>query len=226
MYKGFAYTHKALELLMVVILPDVSGVLRIRFQGGVGGHPWNNLFYAKYTGSPGTQAQINTLATALRAAWGGSWAATQCTDDQLQTTQVWDLSSRTLPTGLNTQTQAGTRTPTSKLPANCAGVVSWTVNYRWRGGHFRTYLPGLLLADVTGLSTLAPAYTTLLGTAATNWETQLAAISYQGGPLTFWAVRYYSDKQLLPTPMQLQVIGHKVKPRMDSMRRRLGKEVG
>lgn len=225
-YKGFAYTYKAKDLLMVVILPDVPGMLRIRFSGTVLGHPWNNLFYAKYVGTPGTQAQINTLANALRTAWGASWAATQATTDSLTQTQVWDLSGRANPSGLNTTVLAGTRTPNSQLPANCAGVVSWTVNYRWRGGHFRTYLPGLMLADVSGGSVLAGAYTTLVGGAATNWETQLAAINYQGGPLQFWGVRYYSNKELLQTPLQVQVIGHKVRARMDSMRRRLGKETG
>ena len=55
-------------------------------------------------------------------------------------------------------------------------------------------------------------------------RTYCRAISYQGGPLQQWAVRYYDQHVLLPTPKQLAVSGHKTGSRMDSMRRRLGKE--
>jgi hypothetical protein len=206
-------------------LPDVPGILRIRFQGKTQTHLWNNLFFAKYTGAPGTQAQINALASSLRGAWAGSFSAVLAASDSLDTTTVWDLSNRNLPSGLNSVSSPGAHAELVRLPPQVAAVISWTVPDRWRGGHFRTYIPVPDAASVVG-ATIQAAYLTALGGAATAWETQLRAINYQGAPLEFVGVRYHGDTTAGQIyPRVLTMAGHKVKSRVDSMRRRSGKEV-
>lgn len=207
-------------------LPDVAGVLRIRFSGNTQGKPWNNLFYAKYTGAPGNQTQINTLATALRGAWVASFSAVYAATDALSTTTVWDLSNRTLPAGLNSTSAPGSYASPNRIPPSVAAVISWTVNDRWRGGHFRSYIAVPDLGCVGGVTISAP-YLTALGGAATNWETQLRAINYQGAALEFVGVRYHGKTDAGQVyPRVLTMAGHKVKNRVDSMRRRTGKEAG
>lgn len=215
-----------------VILPFVPNTIRIKYSGTLTGGAWTNLFYAKYVSLAGVD--LNTLAANLNALWGTVWAPSQLTSTAMNLCQVWDLASPAGIVGVSTTLRSGTVSTTTNqpLPANVAVCISWSVAYRWRGGHPRTYSPAPGYADITGGRVVSAATKTRLETAATSFIAQLKSQSVPTGGLTLQMVRYFGNGSStsnppvpLPTPIVGDILAGKVHDRSDSMRRRLGKEI-
>jgi hypothetical protein len=96
---------------------------------------------------------------------------------------------------------------------------------RWRGGHPRFYLPGLYSADLTNGSQIVSTVRTPLQTASDNFLNAMNALIQ--GPNTFkmHGVRYIQGGNPLPGPISLPVDKLTVHGRVDSQRRRTGREV-
>lgn len=214
-----------------VVLPPAQSQIRFKYQGTVRGQPWVNLFYAQYV--PPLPTNMNTLAQGLSSAWNTAWAPALTTDVSLTQTSVWDLSTNAGLVGTDGTSHPGTRTmgTATPLPVNVAYCISWKVNYRWRGGHFRTYLPSGIGTDITSGKTLAGSLVTLLQTQAQAFITAINSLVAGTSPLVLTGVRYYghggsetTPPTPLPTPIILPIQSYAVHTRVDSMRRRTGKE--
>jgi hypothetical protein len=207
-------------------------MVRIKYQGTTQGQPFVNLFYGKYTSLNGVD--MHALAVALGTLWSTTWA-TACTANTLiNATSVWDLASAAGIVGTDTTQHTGTRTVGvgSQLPVNVACAVSWIVAYRWRGGHFRTYFPGSYDLDTSGGKNFTDTYAQLVKTAAGNFRTAMKQMSVPTGGLELSGVRYYGSggsetnpPTPLGVPIPLKIEAEAVRHRIDSMRRRLGKEI-
>jgi hypothetical protein len=111
-------------------------------------------------------------------------------------------------------------------------VASWQIARRLRGGHPRTYFCGVVQVQMNtmpGVSFTTAGIAQWLG-AMQNFLTRFNAITIGTALLVLGALSYY-DKVANPTPPHLRTTpvfypfqSVKMHPRLDSQRRRLGKE--
>lgn len=208
-------------------LPDVAGVVKIRLVGKTsGGVNWANVMHAKVTGVLST-ATLNTVATAIRGYWLSDLAPKIIIGNNLSLVEVTDLGSRTGNQGTDTTGGNGAQAATG-APSNVAVCLTLKIPNRYRGGHPRLYMPGVNNADASNgatLSTTAQNAYTAAGRAflghvnaiivgATTW--QLAAVSYYHTVNQVPAYKYPPDVYIISDII--------CRGRLDSMRRRLGKE--
>lgn len=210
-------------------LPQVPQGLKIRLIYDWGGRPAVSVMNARYTGTVPDVAGLTTAANSMATLWDAQLKAVFITSISRKGIELTDLASRTGATYTNTVTSAGTKTPTQPLPANCAACISWKVNYRFRGGHARTYHPGLISGDQSGVTGLAGATITALTNAYRAWLGGINGIVLGGAPLQFSMLSYFTHDAnhhpiYLPVPQLYPIQDCIVHSRMDSMRTRLGKE--
>lgn len=118
------------------------------------------------------------------------------------------------------------------LPPQCAVALSWGITGRWRGGKPRTYIPGIPHTAQTADpgAALAPTYVTSANAAAAAFQLAVNSIAVTGGLAELGVVSYYNKTanptppHLRSTPMWFPYTGHRVHARLDSQRRRSGKE--
>lgn len=157
-------------------LPPVAGVCKVEFTGFLNGVSWACIMHEGYTGAPPTPGAVQLLANKFKDAWLNDIAPYLPSASFLQATTVSDLSSNLGAVGVNTTSVPGSRAGTA-LPNNCTPVISWTIARKYRGGHPRTYLPGINQADVVSGTTLDPTFITLLSGGASSF---LASSSIPG----------------------------------------------
>jgi hypothetical protein len=113
------------------------------------------------------------------------------------------------------------------LPPNCAVCISWPIAAHYRGGHPRMYLPGVQSAAMED-----PGGKDILATVRDGLEnfgqdliTAFAGAAIEGvTSLALGTISYYAGKVLRSLPLFRPYLGAEVGARLDSQRRRLGKE--
>lgn len=212
-------------------LPNVPNVLRVRLIGTVQSNPWNVVHYAKYAGTPPTDAELQTVGTAVGTAWSNSLGVLAATTTALKQIEVEDLSAKDAGVGIATVNHPGTR-PGGALPNNVACVASYKIHVRYRGGHPRSYWPIGVTADVEQGRLWSAAFLALAANAASAYVGNINAIALGGGNLTMCAVSFYGgappvggESVLRTDPLVFTVQSVQVHQRVDTMRSRLGKEI-
>jgi hypothetical protein len=156
------------------------------------------------------------------------WASTVMNQMSNDITQVeWkgtDLTSDTAATATITVADPGL-TGSAYNSIASAAVISWDISRRYRGGHPRTYVPGVPSGDIVNGDKLADLYATDLQVNGQAWLTGVAAeVLVPVGPFAAVNVSYYSGKARRITPVVDIITGCQVHGRLDTQRRRLGKE--
>lgn len=169
---------------------------------------------------------MNSLATFIGSAWGGNLVSHMNHLTIHTNTQVSFYGpGEELVEGVDTASFPGTKT-NSCMPANCAVAVSWKVAIGYRGGHPRSYLAGLDLNDVPSLAAISPA---LASTLAAGGNTFLNSINgHSQGPLTSLTVgtiSFVRQKQWRTPPVFVAYTTATCDTRIDSQRRRLGRDI-
>lgn len=203
----------------------VANHCRVKISGTHLGGPFNNLFYIHYAGAPPDQAALTALATQISSDYSLAFGPVLHTQTIVQRTDIWDLSANTGALGTDTTTHPGTQAGTTYQAASMSVCVSWLVQMRWRGGHFRTYLPGKFVTDLTSGRILTQTYHDAVLTAARGFRTAVNGRSLGGSTIQLAAVRYHHDAgQAYPAGYPLVINDASIRQRIDTQRRRLGKE--
>jgi hypothetical protein len=105
-------------------------------------------------------------------------------------------------------------------------AVSWASAAYWRGGKFRTYMAGIPINAIaaTGDAQITATYAGNLRTAANGFLGDINALTAFPTGAGLGGVSYYSRYAFRPTPLFLTFAGAHVHERLDSQRRRNGKE--
>lgn len=119
----------------------------------------------------------------------------------------------------------GTAGGNNIAPSTCI-TLSWRAGAYWRGGKPRTYLPGPTTSQLTniGSASLLSATTAALATAANSFIADVAALNDGGKVFALGFVSYYSKGVFRPFPLFFPFTAAVVHDRLDSQRRRSGKE--
>lgn len=114
----------------------------------------------------------------------------------------------------------------SPWPPQTAICISWIAALTARGGRARTYLPGIpVSATVTpGSPLIQGTYAAALKSAANGFLSDLSGSSIGGASLQLGVPSYYNNCQLRPVPLWFPFSGALIHERLDSQRRRSGKE--
>lgn len=160
-----------------------------------------NRFYLSYSGSAPTGANCTTLCNDVATAFGSNLASLIPGYFALKEVDVLDIASAT---GFSSQTpvsESGTRSGTS-LPLQCATNVEFGIDYRYRGGKPRMYLPPGVEADLLDQSHYQGSFVTAVDTGVAAFFTALEGLSIGSmGTLAHVVLSYFDgyDKNQPPT---------------------------
>jgi hypothetical protein len=222
-------------------LPSPGSVLRVEFEtGGDASQPAGSRFYLQYSSGPPDTADLNTLASAVSAAWGTHIAPRVANTEKLESVTITDLSSDTGAVGTWEGTVDGTNSG-APLIASAAALVNHVIARRYRGGRPRTYVRAGTATDLENENTWS---STFLGEMLTAWQAwiaeilattgigitslQIVNVGYYEGFLAheYPSGRYKNIAQLrkvdgVPTPNVDPVTSSTVATKIGSQRRRL-----
>jgi hypothetical protein len=118
-------------------------------------------------------------------------------------------------------------------PPQCAVCISWkSSGINWRGGRPRTYIPAIPTTALAtgGSAALASTYATQVKAQGNQFILSSNAIAVTGGPIKVGTISYYNSvvnptpPHLRTTPVFFPYLSCVVHDRLDSQRRRSGKE--
>jgi hypothetical protein len=204
-------------------LPDTPRTVLVRTIGSRNGTAWNNTYHLQYSGAPPTDAELDIVCTGIVNAWGLAFALLCPTDVTLTTVQAADIASATGASHELATLAPGTRVGTG-MTNQVACVISWKINLRYRGGHPRTYLPAGVATDVLTQRLWENTFIDAATASAATWHSNLNGIVAGLNSFTFVAVSYFTNGALRATPLVLPITSEVVHNRIDTQRRRLGKE--
>lgn len=205
-------------------LPPANGVAKIIVKQTLAGVNVFNVLHA-WNGSTTnwSLAELTSLANTTRAAWVTNVIPLQTTGLTLTDVQCVDLTGTSGSEYTATGSTAGSAAGIQGA-ANACVCWSWKQPLRYRGGHPRTYIAGLTSNHTTNANTITSVHKTAHLNAATALRTAINGVSVAAGTAQLVMVSYYLAKVLRTTPYIATITGVSVDDRIDSQRRRLGRD--
>lgn len=183
-------------------LPAVANVIKTVLKGTSGEAtelPWANILHWAFSGASPTEAFLSTLGGIIASEWSTHMAPEQVSNTTLTEIDLYDLTSNTAASAGVFPDVVGTRGD-DELPAQVAYLVDYPIARRYRGGHPRTYLYVLGVADFLDAAHWSSAATTEV---ATHWAAFLNAIlgySASGVTINTLVNVSYVDRNVNPVP--------------------------
>lgn len=159
--------------LVVPALPDVPDTIEVVLTGNDGGdNNITNKYYFTYTGTADATS-LNTLLGIVASSWSANIAPMVHQQYHLTQIVINDLNSKTGAKVAETVNIAGTRPGTGIQASGVAAVVSFKEPLKYRGGHGRTYLGGLLHEDAADANTWSTVFQAALQAAIEAFIAQI-----------------------------------------------------
>lgn len=194
-----------------------------------GGNVAKNITYALFPTGVDT-----TVPTFLKSVANQLMTSLAATSPFTNVAPTWQLQSVTckdnsgLSSGQATSDHAGIPGTGSglSLPPNCAIVISWKISAAYRGGKPRWYIPGAVSSVLTASygSAIQPSVAGALATAAEAFRLNFNSSTIATFNPVLGTVSRYASHAPRPVPLFRAFQGVEVHERLDSQRRRSGKE--
>ena len=213
-----------------VPLPPIANVVKFILNWtGPAARLAKNIGFLKL-GSGGVSSDPTTLqaiandvmgaiaAGAIKSTWDSAWQLQSVTAKDAGGTSA---SATSTASPINGTDSSGHTTPASAV------CLSWQIAESYRGGKPRWYLPAIPLDAIApaGSSTVSSTYATSLDNQWSAFMTALNATTIAGGgTMTLGTVSYHSGHAVRPTPLFRTFLSLRVHERLDTQRRRNGKE--
>lgn len=211
-------------------LPDVPNVLKIRYIWDLGGQPGINVYHVKFTGTIADQTAMAAILSQLATLTTTNVKPLVTGQALLTGIEGTDLGTRTGVVATVAGFGAGGALGASPMPNNVALCVSLPVAYRYRGGHPRMYLPSQTTVNLQNQRTWTTGWTTTVANGMNGWRTAINAMTGPNAPFKLCLVSYFThdaNKNPIYRPLPIptyDVAGIQVHSRVDTQRRRLGRE--
>jgi hypothetical protein len=204
-------------------LLHVPGCARITCHGVIQGTQIANVFHVRnITFQPWTQTEINAITTGVSLAYAAQFAPLGTTTFTYTGADGVDLTNDVGVTANVPASTPGIRSATGVSNATSC-CITWKTAAHFRGGHARTYLPPPATSDITLGNTWTGAYSTAVQTAASAFITAVNGITSSIVPSLSLVRRIRNGAPINP-PETYVITGALVDSRVDTMRRRLGKD--
>jgi hypothetical protein len=195
---------------------------------GPAGTSAKNIFYVETSGDISSLVNLATLATDLSTGLGSAHAnfATLLNDVwTLDGVTCIDNSGETENTSEYSIDASGTMSG-QPYPPQVSVALSWTINAHYRGGHPRWYLPppGASASSVAGGPDIAGGNVTTYEAAGNTFLAYVNALTVATFTVTMGTISYRTGNAPRATPVFRAFQACRVSPRLDTQRRRLGKE--
>lgn len=217
-------------------LPPVPKTLQIRLVYNDGGDAdIQNILYFKYGGTA-SAPDLVTLAQEVKTVWGTHMAGQHSNTLHLLSVFIDDLDSATGAQAVDGNPALTASNVSGPLTSGVAFVMSNVGQMKYRGGHSRTYLPGIPTNAAQDPNTWTTAFQTAMLTA---WQGFIAAIvsaaptaiqllgqviAHRFGASATAPVGVSSGRSArsvpLTHPVVENVVGHRTNPQVGSQRRR------
>lgn len=200
--------------------------IRPQYAGTAVDTPENILFMEGHEVDGYTLAQLQGIQAVFDEYWPLMWKI-QANENVGYTGSV--ITDWTSDSGLESNSVGTLEVVNGDLsgysPAQAAVLISWVVGLRWRGGHFRTYLPGVASAAQQSESQILEATQTAMNTALAALITHLIDIEEaDGGPVAFVGYRFRNAHDGVPgTPTTYPFVSEGVQLTLATQRRRVRK---
>lgn len=180
-------------------LPDVPGVIRVRLIGALGDlADVGTRFFVKYSGTPPTNAELLTWATAIGTAWATDIAPLVNADYTLTGVVCEDLTTTSSAIADAVVSHVGTRSGTATTAAACV-VVNYDIARRYRGGHPRSYWYMGVEADIATVQEWGGSFITAVDSGVAAFLTAVFGAGWSGaGTLDQVSVGYYGPTVAYP----------------------------
>jgi hypothetical protein len=201
-----------------------TGSARVAISGTIFTLPFTNVFWLNLVSSTPVVADLNSIIDSVLASYNTRFGALMSVDVGGTITAV--ASWTTAPgIGIETvRTHALVPTGTATVPdAAACHVVNWTIASRYRGGHPRTYFPGVQSGHVTNGHLLDSAVLANWATAAAGYLADLNALTHGAiTSTTLGTVSFASHNAWRVPPIFDAYLGAGVRSILGTQRRRLG----
>lgn len=209
------------------------GITRVAFSGTFASAKWANVMHVNVPSSGShTQAAADSLANSLHTFFGQAFAPVSNVNWVLEETNIVMFTGPTtvleaVGTGAVTGQDSG-----SVLSAGTAIVISWKTSAYYRGGHPRTYLCGVTQDRLASATQWSAQTIQDYSGAAVGFRGAINGTTLPGGStVTLGYLQVYPPKGstsvpkvYLDPPIFHPFVSSSVHPRVDSQRRRLGRE--
>jgi hypothetical protein len=213
-----------------VALPPIANVIKFIWNwAGPAARIAKNIMYAKISGGTGSTSDpiflnnaANSMMTAVGNAVFGTFISSHWTLTNITAKDVGGTSAQAVSTAGSLVGGVSGDT----LAPGTAVALSWQIAESYRGGKPRSYLPGIpnTAQNSQGESALLPSYATSLESAGSTFMNYFNTHTVAGTTVTLGTVSYHTSHAVRPSPLFYTYIGVRVHERLDSQRRRNGKE--
>lgn len=204
-------------------LPPIHDVCRISVRGNNAGLAWANVFHASVVTESLDTAELDNFADNIMSDYHAHMMAHVENEVRVTDVTVTCLDSDIAPQGAAAGSMAGAYSG-QPYPAQVAVCISWKQALRYRGGHPRNYLPGIPLAAGADNHSLSPVYIASYLADANAFLAAINARSPGGNPCALGMVSYIKNKIYRVPPLFFPYASAQVHGRLDTQRRRLGRE--
>lgn len=208
-------------------LPDVHHVLKVVHEGTVNGEPWVGVSHWRFVPVSGelSSDNVRVICAKFVNSWRDNWKplfSNECID---QFVEGIDLTSTTAATGVAPDGDAGDTPQLARSPETCF-LVSKVVGLRYRGGHPRTYWPGIPRDDVADGRSLASGTFADYATATAAYYGDIPPAVTTDGDSNCSSfhevmVSYYSGGTRRVVPVVADILGYTPHQVVATQRRRL-----
>lgn len=211
-------------------LQPVPSVARVVVNGvfSSSGGPWVNIFHVRREPVAGslTQGEVDAIAAGVRGAWLNNFIPLCSSAMTLGNVVATDITDQFGLVGTSSGNNAGAIATGTMMPPSVAIGISWTQAQHYRGGHPRSYIPGLNSGQLnaSGSNLLSAAQQANFLAGALAFRTAVNAIAI-GTAARLVLVRRIANKVVLVNPIVSNITGATVDRRVDTQRRRLGKDI-
>lgn len=218
-----------LQAPRAVLPPLVNAMKVILNWAGPTATVARNIFFVNRVSGSGSTSDptfLNAVANQIMTSWATSNLNSKVGPEwTLQSATVKDLGGTTAQSTSTAASIPGTNSGTSMAPG-VSIALSWQIAETYRGGKPRTYLPGVPSNATTapGGSTIGGTFATQLDAAATLFLNDFNSHSVLSTSLQLGTVSYHTSHAVRPTPVFRAWFGVRIHERLDSQRRRNGKE--
>lgn len=210
---------------MPALLP-VPGVARAAIVGTAQGGTVVNVLHFKLRGDnfgPWTNTEVQALSNAIAAAWTTNvlpLVAQSYTGTNVTVTDLTDELGNVASTPITGTGSAGA----TAFPMQVACCASWKIARHYRGGHPRTYLGPISIAKTDTNRTFSAAYVLDVATRLAAFRTALTTGAGGAPTVDMVCVHRYRNGSVLTPPLTSIIQDVQVDTRIDTQRRRLGRD--
>jgi len=204
-------------------LVPVPGVVRVTCTGTAAGQQVVNVFHVRAGAGSLSSGAVAAATTGVGTAYATHLMPRLNINYSGGTFYGVDLTSDDGAEASGSLGGGGSGSATN-VPNSAAVCITWKIGRHYRGGHPRTYLGPIATASIEGPTSLAAAFVTSTRTGALGFLTAVNATTAGGFTCQLVCLHRVREGVQLDPVLVSPIIGADVDDRIDSQRRRLGRD--